>query len=126
MNLSEQAKQRVIDFVLAIEKWFNGTGEETLEDMATFFSNDFNMQGASGVLMNFEQLYQWLPGIRGLKPGIKITLDNIKSYSTFFHVLVYYEEQQVHADSTTKRRSSAIFQVEGETLKWKELKEEWI
>lgn len=126
VNHAAAARQMVIDFHIAIEKWFKGENEVTLDYLLHFFSKDFRMTGAVGKAMDLEQLAAWLPSAKGMIPSMVITVDKIVGNDTFCHALVAYEEKQQMGEVTTLRRSSAVFRLEEGALKWWWLTEEWI
>ncbi|MFB6454284.1 hypothetical protein ACE38W_03350 [Chitinophaga sp. Hz27] len=126
MNYEAKAIEMVMDFSVTIEKWFCGDESLTVEQLLQYFSTDFEMIGAAGKTMNFTQLADWLPGVKGAKPGIQISMKQQAVMSTFYYTLVYYEEVQQQEEVINTRRSSALFRLEDGALKWWRLTEEWV
>ncbi|MBV8255276.1 MAG: nuclear transport factor 2 family protein [Chitinophaga sp.] len=126
MNHREEARKMVIDFHIAIAQWFRADKTVSIDQLLSYFSEDFHMVGPGGNAMGLAAFAAWLPGAKGSRPDIVITIDNLEIFSTFHHTLAYYEEKQEMGNKTTVRRSSAVFKVEDGRLKWWQLKEEWI
>ncbi|WP_143309132.1 hypothetical protein [Chitinophaga vietnamensis] len=126
MNHADQASKMVKDFHVGIQDWFRGNNNVSAAQLLHAFSAQFQMTGANGQEMDFPALAAWLLSVKGSRPGIIVSFDNLWTASTFHHTLVYYEETQSMGDITTKRRSSAIFRLEGDDLKWWRLQEEWM
>ncbi|NIG55187.1 hypothetical protein [Chitinophaga sp. Cy-1792] len=126
MNNEAKAIAMVMDFHVAIEKWFCGEASLSADQLLQYFSSDFEMTGAAGKTMNYQELAAWLPKAKGAKPGMVIRVSPPEVFSTFCYTLVYYEETQEVGETLTTRRSSAIFRTEKYGLKWWRLTEEWI
>lgn len=129
MNNNEKITTEIKEFHTNIEAWFRGKSEDrdTLyKKLLSGFTAEFKMINGNKDTITLAALSEWLPGVYGQFPDRTIILENIEVYSTESHGLASYVEIQTTGDSTTQRRSSAVFVIHENKALWLHLMESWI
>lgn len=127
--------QAAIDEVYAchvrIESWFHGQEDATPALLTTLlgkFAPSFSMVNPGGVALTYDDLQQFLAGMRGARPSVRIevTPPVVVAESDDYCVL-RYEELQHMDDSLLHRTSTAVFATdENGGARWIHLHETWM
>lgn len=131
MNLITQAAIReVYDSHILIQEWFNGTDKATpqlLAQLLTIFSPDFSMINPNGGELNLSDLENFLSGMRGARPNVRIEVTKPKIILTGDnYCILRYGELQYMEQEILHRLSTAVFVSDnnGRVL-WRHLHETW-
>ncbi|UKB77679.1 hypothetical protein [Chryseobacterium sp. MEBOG07] len=129
MSNTEKIIQEIEGFHENIEKWFQGkteNQEDLYQELLSGFSPEFKMINGNGDIVTLSMLSEWLPGVFGKFPERSIQVENIKVNDTDHHGLAAYIETQITGETTTQRKSSAVFLLNEEKAVWLHLIENWI
>ncbi|UTX49248.1 hypothetical protein [Chryseobacterium sp. MA9] len=129
MNNTEKIIWEIEEFHRNIEKWFQGKTENQkslYKELLSGFSPDFKMINGNGDTVTLPMFGDWLPTVFGKFPERNIQVENIEINHSEYHGLATYVETQVTGETTTKRKSSAVFLLNEEKALWLHLIENWI
>jgi hypothetical protein len=129
MSNTEKIIQEIEGFHENIEKWFQGkteNQEDLYQELLSGFSPEFKMINGNGDIVTLSMLSEWLPGVFGKFPERSIHVENIAVNHTDHHGLAAYIETQITGETTTRRKSSAVFLMNEEKALWLHLIENWI
>ncbi|KAB1232247.1 hypothetical protein [Chryseobacterium viscerum] len=129
MSNTEKIIQEIESFHQNIEKWFQGkteNQEDLYQELLSGFSPEFKMINGNGDTVTLSMLSEWLPSVFGKFPERSIQVENIAVNHTDHHGLATYTETQVTGETTTQRKSSAVFLLNEEKALWLHLIENWI
>lgn len=129
MENKEKARLALESFCTDIELWFRG-GEANREELSkrilSGFSADFEMVSGDGNRISLDSFITWLPTVYGIFPDRRVFLENIEIACSQDHALATYVEIQSTRNTTTRRRSSAVFLIKEEKALWFHLIEHWL
>lgn len=129
MSNTEKIIQEIEGFHQNIEKWFQGNSEnqeDLYQELLSGFSPEFKMINGNGDTVTLSMLSEWLPSVFGKFPERSIQVENIAVNHTDHHGLATYIETQITGETTTQRKSSAVFLMNEEKALWLHLIENWI
>jgi hypothetical protein len=129
MSNTEKIIQEIEGFHQNIEKWFQGkteNQEDLYQQLLSGFSPEFKMINGNGDIVTLSMLSEWLPSVFGKFPERSIQVENIAVNHTDHHGLATYIETQITGETTTQRKSSAVFLMNEEKALWLHLIENWI
>ncbi|PWN62967.1 hypothetical protein [Chryseobacterium viscerum] len=129
MSNTEKIIQEIEGFHQNIEKWFQGkteNQEDLYQELLSGFSPEFKMINGNGDTVTLSMLSEWLPSVFGKFPERSIQVENIEVNHTDHHGLAAYIETQITGETTTRRKSSAVFLLNEEKALWLHLIENWI
>ena len=125
---TELAIQSIHTMHVLIEKVFNGTGnEQDLIALNSYFTDDFEMVGAAGKRISFEQVKGLFANNQGKMPDIKIEIydEEILIQSDASIVLTYTEKHTKESGVLVRRSCALIEEREGKML-WRYLQETFL
>ncbi|MDV2438482.1 DUF4440 domain-containing protein [Acinetobacter gerneri] len=111
-----------------IEKVFNGTGNDAdLAALTDYFTNDFEMVGAAGKRISFEQVKGLFANNQGKMPDIKIeTYDAEVLMQSADSIVLTYTEKHTKDSGILIRRSCALIVEEQGKMLWRYLQETFL
>ncbi|HKT62543.1 MAG TPA: polyketide cyclase [Burkholderia sp.] len=114
--------------VVAIERWLSGvdTSPAALDAMLTPFSAEFTMIMTDGRALDRDGTRALFAKLGGAKPGLRITLSDIRVIATgaSHAVLTYFEAQHAASGALPARRATAVFERDAAgVVRWTHLQE---
>ena len=102
----------VTETLAEIERWFSGENPGVLPTLLTRFSTQFSMITPSGSVLDLEGLERLFEPLRGMRPGLKITLSEFEGLALYEHgaVVSYRELQEWHDAPSNDRRATVVFE----------------
>jgi hypothetical protein len=124
-----QAYLDVLDASLvAIERWLSGvdTSPAALDAMLAPFSAEFTMIMTDGRALDRDGTRALFAKLGGAKPGLRITLSDIRVVAddASHVVLTYFEAQHAASGALPARRATAVFERDAAgVVRWTHLQE---
>ncbi|MGN7983558.1 polyketide cyclase [Burkholderia sp. 22313] len=114
--------------VVAIERWLSGvdTSPAALDAMLAPFSAEFTMIMTDGRALDRDGTRALFAKLGGAKPGLRITLSDIRVIATgaSHAVLTYFEAQHAASGALPARRTTAVFERDAAgVVRWTHLQE---
>lgn len=130
-QLTQAAIKEVYDCHVLIETWFHGketATPELLETLLAAFDKDFSMINPGGGELNAVDLANFLSGMRGARPTVRIEVTPPQVVvDTDDYCVLRYQELQHLDGSLLHRTSTAVFCNNGSNgAKWRHLHETWM
>ncbi len=129
MTLQAQAAiESTYSLHVLIQNVFNQVGtEQELAEMVTYFSPNFEMVGAAGKRIHYEQVLQLFRNNQGKMPDLKIEISDaeviLQKDDT---ILMSYTETHHKNAGTTHRRASALLIEDNGKMVWRYLQETFL
>ncbi|MFT8423218.1 MAG: hypothetical protein ABF665_17200 [Gluconacetobacter sp.] len=119
-TLLKTVENEVIALHVVLQAWFRGEGTDDTGSVLKHFAKNYTMIGAAGRVLPLEAFAKALPTLRGSRPGLVMTIENVMLRHVFpGGVLATYREIQTQGETRTERWSSVTFQREPTgTLLW--------
>lgn len=129
MALQKQAAiESTYSLHVLIQTVFNqaGTAQE-LAEMVSYFSPDFEMVGAAGKRIQYEQVVQLFSNNQGKMPDLKIEISDAEVIlQKDDAILMNYTETHYKEAGTTRRRASVLLTEEHGKMVWRYLQETFL
>ncbi|MBK1820157.1 nuclear transport factor 2 family protein [Burkholderia orbicola] len=114
--------------LVAIERWLSGvdTAPAALDALLAAFSADFTMILTDGRVVDHDGMRALFAKLAGAKPGLRITLSEIRvlAADASHAVLTYLEAQHAAAGELPARRATAVFTRDAAgVVRWTHLQE---
>ncbi|MBJ9621139.1 nuclear transport factor 2 family protein [Burkholderia multivorans] len=114
--------------IVAIERWLSGvdTAPAALDALLAHFSADFTMIMTDGRAVDRDGLRALFATLGGAKPGLRITLSDIRvlAADASHAVVAYVEAQHAASGELPARRSTAVFARDAAgAVRWTHLQE---
>lgn len=129
MSITEKIRKEIQGFHDDIETWFQGKSEDQealYRQLLSGFSPDFKMINGNSDLVTLSMFSDWLPTVYGKFQDRHVNVEDIEIQYSESHGLATYTEIQVTGETSTKRKSSAVFLISEEKALWLHLIEKWI
>lgn len=129
MALQQQAAiESTYSLHVLIQKVFNQAGtEQELAEMISYFSSDFEMVGAAGKRIGYEQVVQLFSNNQGKMPDLKIEISDAEVILQKDDAIVMNYTETHHKDAgTTSRRASVLLIEENGKMVWRYLQETFL
>lgn len=129
MALQKQAAiESTYSLHVLIQTVFNqaGTAQE-LAEMVSYFSPDFEMVGAAGKRIQYEQVVQLFSNNQGKMPDLKIEISDAEVIlQKDDAILMNYTETHYKEAGTTRRRALVLLTEEHGKMVWRYLQETFL
>ena len=124
----EAAIESTYSLHVLIQTVFNQAGtEQALAEMITYFSPDFEMVGAAGKRIQYEQVVQLFRNNQGKMPDLKIEISDVDVISQKDDAIVMnYTETHHKTTGTTSRRASVLLLEQDGKMLWRYLQETFL
>ena len=116
----------VTETLAEIEDWFSGENPGVLPTLLARFSAQFSMITPSGSVLDLEGLEGLFEPLRGMRPGLKITLSEFKGLALYEQgaVVSFRELQEWPNAPSNDRRATVVFERDGHgKVVWRHLHE---
>ncbi len=124
----DAAVETIHSMHVLIEKVFTGAGnDQDLAALIAYFSDDFEMVGAAGKRISFEQVKGLFANNQGKMPDIKIeTYDAEVLMKSDTSIVLTYTEKHTKESGILIRRSCALIEERAGKMLWRYLQETFL